>query len=138
VRVTACRTTVDALLVIAQTIAAGRRDELERTVDQESARLAEPLASEQTPAAARWPRVQPLARSWAGCRQRDAAETSPDELVALQAAEVPPAPMHPRSEAAMEVREVSKVPEALEMLTASQTLTALTARTPLPQAVMRE
>lgn len=58
--------------------------------------------------------------------------------MASQPAEVPPAPMHPRSEAAMEVRELSKVPEGLEMLTASQTLTALTARTPLPQAVLRE
>ena len=137
-RVTACRTTVDALLATAWTIAAGQRDERERTVDRESATLARQLAAEQAPAAARWPRVPPPARSSAGCRRRDAAETSPDELVASQVAEVPPAPMHPRSEAAMQVREVAKVPEGLEMLTASQPLTALTARTPLPRAVWRE
>lgn len=136
--VTACRAMVGALLVTAQTIAAGRRDELERTVGQESAPLAGPMASEQTLAAVRWPRVQPPARPWAGYRQRDAAETSSDEPVASQVAEVPPVPAHPRSEAAMDLREVLKVPEGLEMLTASLTLTAVTVRTPLPQAVWRE
>jgi len=138
VRVTACRATVGALLAAARTIAAGWRDELERTVDPESAPLAGQPASEQTPAAARWPKVQPSARPWGECRRRGAAETSLDELVASQAGEVPRAPTLRRSAAAMavlEAREVLKVPGGLWMLAASLTSTASTARTLLPRAV---
>lgn len=140
-RVTPCQATVGALLAIARPPAVRRRGELERTVERESALLAGLPVSAQTPAAVRWPMVQPPARPWAECHRRDAVETSPDGLVASPdglvaspaEAVLPPVPSQPRSAAP----EVLKVVEVLEPLTrpALTELTALSAETLSPQAV---